>query len=1138
MFLLGEQIKAEAQRIIEDDVDNDILLIAAHKGVGKSKLLEDIYGSTAFNKNIIVASGKTVKVNVSNLRRCFAEGIIEYVSRHNNSAVRGQLNKLINLSWKVGFKSLVSGKIPKDIYGTKLCRLSINELKKVYYDLAKDLPLVIVSSSMVLTEEEISYLSNLDNDPLGEIGARITFVVGIRATPQSISAISKIINNRNAGVWVMPLMPVIDKKANETDLYSMASISINDRCDDSSVKMITQDLLKDYLNNDTYEVIRQFLDNGLSPQKIHILANQEITRGSYDYLLDITKDIYKIKPSQYEKGIVLPYNNKLLWLDVLSYYFAMQKGLDTVIQETQKFYFLLINEIVNSPDKICREKITRNSFISFIHEAESAESNNIANGFAKYYADFAKLAELLFSRISYNRRSHEDDLIAIEVLERVSIDFSTENIAALQEIYDETQICAVLDIGIEALATYIGKLSGIVMIPNEIMISIKAFIRICIKEMYKWNDLTLMEHLLNFLELSSSRKVQCVSYADFVIDAEDNSFAELVGNIIKDKICKGAIIVNAVEQNLVNFWANKGGKVVEEYKGKLYPPLGIALPDSMLEEKLSQSEFMVLTANPVESAIITRNFMNSCAVKMPEKITADSQTYQFFNFNGHRIVHVIPQRTSGFSEFGSADAVRGMLSHITSNGKSNLKAIFSIGVAYGMNPKSLENEDAQEIGDVLVSDRIVRWDAFSKFTESMISFNNRDAIYVSEEILGGCRHYLGLNDFPINSKEPNIGQFHWFLGTILSGNVVLSDMEIKQKLEDAAERLGIEDVIGGEMEGSGIWFETKKTKIPMMIIKGICDWGANKNGWDFVTKNKKEKDLIKDCIQAYASENAFKTFSFIIDQVYGLTVSYTDIDKNEGENNSYKKKLSESESQSDFWERITLCMEIINSAVKPQNKLNVESLGRIMGVESSQEIIQYMNCSRVPSYEEERIIAEKLGINPLWLQEGNGIYQDIIEPTCKINDIKIKIMELSPETVWLVYDQKNKEISFIFQHNEYSFRYVNYRLPFMTSVGADHQSELIDFYKFLIWINQNKECPQTKISNELHVIDYDLRYAIKYEKMHPAKALTEALRIYYTFIDDFLDYNCDKYRKELYERKYGKEFTDLQNLITRKLNGQ
>ena len=227
MFFLGEQIKAEAQRIIEDDVDNDILLIAAHRGVGKSKLLEDIYGSTAFNKNLIVASGKTVKVNVSNLRRCFAEGIIEYVSRHNNSAVRGQLNKLINLSWKVGFKSLVSGKIPKDIYGTKLCRLSINELKKVYYDLAKDLPLVIVSSSMVLTEEEISYLSNLDNDPLGEIGARITFVVGIRATPQSISAISKIINNRNAGVWVMPLMPVIDKKANETDLYSMRKITLS-----------------------------------------------------------------------------------------------------------------------------------------------------------------------------------------------------------------------------------------------------------------------------------------------------------------------------------------------------------------------------------------------------------------------------------------------------------------------------------------------------------------------------------------------------------------------------------------------------------------------------------------------------------------------------------------------------------------------------------------------------------------------------------------------------------------------------------------------------------------------------------------------------------------------------------------------
>ena len=52
MFLLSEQIKKEAQHIIADDIDNDILLIVAHNGVGKTKLLKEIYGSTAFNHHI------------------------------------------------------------------------------------------------------------------------------------------------------------------------------------------------------------------------------------------------------------------------------------------------------------------------------------------------------------------------------------------------------------------------------------------------------------------------------------------------------------------------------------------------------------------------------------------------------------------------------------------------------------------------------------------------------------------------------------------------------------------------------------------------------------------------------------------------------------------------------------------------------------------------------------------------------------------------------------------------------------------------------------------------------------------------------------------------------------------------------
>lgn len=198
-----------------------------------------------------------------------------------------------------------------------------------------------------------------------------------------------------------------------------------------------------------------------------------------------------------------------------------------------------------------------------------------------------------------------------------------------------------------------------------------------------------------------------------------------------------------------------------------------------------------------------------------------------------------------------------------------MRAIFSLGVAYGKTPKIYETDHAQDIGDVLISNRIVRWDAFIKLTDGKLHLDDRDFIYIGDEILGGCVHYLKNEDFP-STKEANIGQFRWFLGTILSGNMVLSDEDFKQKLLSAAVEYGIEkSIVGGEMEGSGIWFEQRDCNIPIMIIKGICDWGALKNGWDFVSTDEDYKTLIKKCIQALCCENAFKVFAFIMSQVYG-----------------------------------------------------------------------------------------------------------------------------------------------------------------------------------------------------------------------------------------------------------------------------
>ena len=49
MFLTREQIMQKTKAIIADDVDNDVLFVVAHKGIGKTQILNEVYGTSKHN---------------------------------------------------------------------------------------------------------------------------------------------------------------------------------------------------------------------------------------------------------------------------------------------------------------------------------------------------------------------------------------------------------------------------------------------------------------------------------------------------------------------------------------------------------------------------------------------------------------------------------------------------------------------------------------------------------------------------------------------------------------------------------------------------------------------------------------------------------------------------------------------------------------------------------------------------------------------------------------------------------------------------------------------------------------------------------------------------------------------------------
>lgn len=497
MFLTAEQAKIKIKSIISDDNDNDIVFVVAHKGIGKTKLLEEIYGSVAYNRQLIVADGKKIETNAPSIKRCFAEGIIAYVHQHNSSIIRRKLCNCLgrHISPSQAIITTARRKLNTHSIASLLCSLSLNELKETYYDLAGSIPLVVVSSAMSLTDEEIRYLKDLPIDPLGSIGARITFVIGIRATPQNLTVMDEILKSKSDGIWIMPLLPKIEAESIGEDPRSISSISVGDSGIISNDQQLQHKLFSNSVYFDTYEIVRHLSNNLWNPNLLFILANQEVSLESYEYICDITKLIYKRSLPSYDSRLLLPNNGKLLWLDALSYYLALQKGLDEAIYDTQRFFLAVIREITTSNNRISFGKPSRNAFIAFIKDASSLKENVLANGFARYYSDFAALARVLFLKNSHRNLSYQDSLIAVEVLDRVVLDFSIDNIEALQKIYISTQICFVLDIGLSAIKAFIQNPFRDNDIPEKAKACIEDFLRLCMYEAYKWHDLTLIKKI-------------------------------------------------------------------------------------------------------------------------------------------------------------------------------------------------------------------------------------------------------------------------------------------------------------------------------------------------------------------------------------------------------------------------------------------------------------------------------------------------------------------------------------------------------------------------------------------------------------------------------------------------------------------
>lgn len=141
-------------------------------------------------------------------------------------------------------------------------------------------------------------------------------------------------------------------------------------------------------------------------------------------------------------------------------------------------------------------------------------------------------------------------------------------------------------------------------------------------------------------------------------------------------------------------------------------------------------------------------------------------------------------------------------------------AVVMVGIAFGADEKK------QKIGDVLVSKRILPYDA-QKILETGTHYKEtpKDVGFQLFNAFGNSDNW----EYFLDSKK----KATVYIGAILTGSRLINNYKYRaQLLKDFKEY----EPIGGEMEAYGIYSVCRLHGVAeWIIIKGICDWGYDKN---------------------------------------------------------------------------------------------------------------------------------------------------------------------------------------------------------------------------------------------------------------------------------------------------------------------